>query len=562
MASLVDLPELVGFFSYSREDDADSHGALSALRTRIQGELRSQLGRTAKTFRLWQDKEAIPAGTLWESEIRNAVAQSVFFIPIITPTVIASQHCQFELNSFLAREALLGRNDLVFPILYIDIPALQEAARRQNDPVLSLIAKRQYVDWREFRYHDVDATEVKKAVGGFCVHIRDALQRPSISPDERAEEEEPQREAAAEQKRAVTEPQRIEDGRFRKEGKQRPVPPPVPRPWWQRPAPIVAVAAAVIIVGAIGVWRLMVTPVPVVVSSVSPNPPQPTPVTPTPAPVTPTPPASVTPAPTLRAAKPPLSAAQESALKPRDTFQECTNCPQMIVVPAGSFTMGSPASEPGSYSDERPQHKVAIARQFAVGQFELTFDEWDACTADGSCSSHKLDDRGWGRGRRPVIDVSWIDAKGYVAWLAQKSGKPYRLLTEAEYEYATRAGTTTAYPWGGAVGTNNANCFGCGSRWDNRQTAPVGSFAPNGFGLFDMVGNVWEWTEDCYHDNYNGAPGDGSAWTTGECKNRVVRGGSWIGTPDCIRSANRYRCTVVNVGPTLGFRVARTLLTP
>src|ERR1700722_3068797 len=235
MASLVDLPELVGFFSYSREDDADSHGALSALRTRIQGELRSQLGRTAKTFRLWQDKEAIPAGTLWESEIRNAVAQSVFFIPIITPTVIASQHCRFELNSFLAREALLARNALVFPILYIDIPALQEAARRQNDPVLSLIAQRQYVDWREFRYHDVDATEVKKAVAGFCVHIRDALQRPSISPDERAEEEEPQREAAAEQKRAVTEPQRIEDGRFRKERKQRPVPPPVPGPWWQRP---------------------------------------------------------------------------------------------------------------------------------------------------------------------------------------------------------------------------------------------------------------------------------------------------------------------------------------
>ena len=165
MSSLADLPELVGFFSYSREDDEDSHRALSALRDRIQHELRGQLGRTAKTFRLWQDKEAIPSGTLWESEIKNAVAQSVFFIPIITPTVVASPYCRFELESFLAREAALGRDDLVFPILYIDVPSLEDNARRQNDPVLSLIARRQYVDWRELRYLDVDSTEVKRAVG-------------------------------------------------------------------------------------------------------------------------------------------------------------------------------------------------------------------------------------------------------------------------------------------------------------------------------------------------------------------------------------------------------------
>src|SRR5579864_3121855 len=158
MSSLADLPELVGFFSYSREDDEDSHGALSALRTRIQGELRGQLGRTAKTFRLWQDKEAIPSGTLWETEIKNAVRQAVFFIPIITPTVIASPYCRFELESFLEREAKLGRDDLVFPILYIEVPALEDAGRRQNDPVLSLIAKRQYVDWSEFRYLEVNST--------------------------------------------------------------------------------------------------------------------------------------------------------------------------------------------------------------------------------------------------------------------------------------------------------------------------------------------------------------------------------------------------------------------
>jgi hypothetical protein len=143
MPSLAELPEVIGFFSYSREDDLDSVGALSALRTRIQGELRGQLGRTAKTFRLWQDKEAIPSGTLWENEIKNAVAQSIFFIPIITPTVIASPYCKLELESFLAREAVLGRDDLVFPILYIDVPALNDSARLQNNQVLSLIAKRQ-----------------------------------------------------------------------------------------------------------------------------------------------------------------------------------------------------------------------------------------------------------------------------------------------------------------------------------------------------------------------------------------------------------------------------------
>ena len=215
------------------------------------------------------------------------------------------------------------------------------------------------------------------------------------------------------------------------------------------------------------------------------------------------------------------------------------DCPQMLVVPAGSFTMGSPENEPGRSSNEGPQHKVTIAQQFGVGQFELTFDEWDACVADGGCNGYRPSDQGWGRGQRPVINVLWDDAKAYVAWLAKKTGKPYRLLTEAEYEYAARAGTTTAYPWGGAIGKNNANCDGCGSRWDNKQTAPVGSFAPNGFGLYDMVGNVWAWTEDCYHDSYIGAPTDGSAWTSGDCRRRIFRGGSWFRDSAQVLSAPR-----------------------
>ncbi len=256
----------------------------------------------------------------------------------------------------------------------------------------------------------------------------------------------------------------------------------------------------------------------------------------------------------------PLSRMQEKALKPRDTFKECATCAEMVVVPAGSFTMGSPSSEPGHSPDEEPQHRVTIARQFAVGRFEVTFEEWDACAADGGCNGYKPSDEGWGRGRRPVINVSWDDAKAYVAWLSKKTGKSYRLPSGSEYEYATRAGTHTAYPWGNAVGTNNADCHNCGSQWDARQTAPAGSFAPNRFGLFDMVGNVREWTEDCYHSTYSGAPADGSAWIKGaNCSQRVVRGGSWLIAPAFLRSASRYWFASDYRLNYLGFRVARTL---
>jgi formylglycine-generating enzyme required for sulfatase activity len=156
--------------------------------------------------------------------------------------------------------------------------------------------------------------------------------------------------------------------------------------------------------------------------------------------------------------------------------------------------------------------------------------------------------------------VNWDDAQQYVAWLSQTTGKPYRLLTEAEYEYATRAGTTTEYPWGDDIGKNNANCDGCGSQQDNTQTAPVGSFAANGFGLHDMAGNVWEWVEDCYHPNYQDIPADGSAWTSADCANRVARGGSWHDTPVNLRSANRHwNSSPDDRDDGVGFRVARTL---
>jgi formylglycine-generating enzyme required for sulfatase activity len=257
-----------------------------------------------------------------------------------------------------------------------------------------------------------------------------------------------------------------------------------------------------------------------------------------------------------------LSPDAEQALKPGDSFRECAkDCPEMVVEPAGAFTMGSPPDEKGRYDNEGPRHKVTIARPFAVSKLEVTFADWDACVSVGGCPQEGRggSDAGWGRDRRPAIYVSWDDAKAYVAWLSRMTGKTYRLLTEAEWEYAARAGTKTAYYWGNEIGKNNANCDGCGSQWDNKQTAPVGSFKSNAFGLYDMAGNVWQWVEDCYHDDYDGAPTNGSEWLASDCNNHVVRGGGWGSDPQLLRSANRLRDTASDRYDGLGFRVGRTL---
>ncbi len=253
-----------------------------------------------------------------------------------------------------------------------------------------------------------------------------------------------------------------------------------------------------------------------------------------------------------------LTAQAEQALKSGSTFKECGSCPQMVVVPAGRFTMGSPANENNRDKDEGPQHRVTIRNPFAVGKFEITFDQWDACVAHGGCT-HEPADEFWGRGSRPVINVSWDDAKQYVGWISKLTGKPYRLLTEAEWEYAARAGSTTVYSWGDDVGKGNANCDGCGSQWDNKQSAPVGSFKPNAFGLHDMHGNVWEWTEDCYKDSYAGAPTDGSSVSVQNCNARVLRGGSWDSLPRDLRAAGRLGHLADDRGNLGGFRVGRAL---
>ena len=238
----------------------------------------------------------------------------------------------------------------------------------------------------------------------------------------------------------------------------------------------------------------------------------------------------------------------------RATFRNCAECPLMVVMPTGSFEMGSPESEEGRYDDEWPPHEVRIEKPFAVGAYEVTFEEWDACVAEGGCEGYRPDDKGWGRGRRPVINVSWKDAQSYVSWLRGKTGEWYRLLSEAEWEYAARAGKRTRYSFGDEITESDANY-----NLNIGKTQPVGSYRANGYGLYDMHGNVWEWVQDCWNDNYRGAPTDGKVWKSGDCSRRVLRGGSWYHLPRLLRSANRNWLVTGLRDDYLGFRVARTL---
>ena len=264
-----------------------------------------------------------------------------------------------------------------------------------------------------------------------------------------------------------------------------------------------------------------------------------------------------------------LTVAADGHDRPGTKFRDCPGCPELVVVPSGSFRMGSPASEEGRWDWEGPVHGVTIAEPFAVGVHEVTFGEWDACVSAGGCDGYRPIDRGWGRGNRPVIRVNWDDARAYVDWLSGETGESYRLLSESEWEYAARSGTSTARYWGEsesgqcryANGADASTDFdwrtGCDDGYS--RTAPVGSFAANVFGLHDMSGNVWEWVEDCWNGSYSGAPRDGSAWESGNCSARVLRGGSWADDPGGLRSASRGRLETGDRGSFNGFRVARTL---
>ena len=286
---------------------------------------------------------------------------------------------------------------------------------------------------------------------------------------------------------------------------------------------------------------------------------------------------------------------------PGTRFRDCPLCPEVVVIPAGAFTMGSPESETGRFKNEGPQHQVTIARAFAMGLHDVTVGEYrrfaratHRATPIG-CRIYdektflesdlvRIRGKNWQRpnfrqtDQHPVVCVTWDDANAYVGWLntqvrgrAGAAGVPgaYRLPSEAEWEYAARAGTTTPFYWGSDMRRDQANygpdeprfapvAIGA-DRW--KYTSPVGSFPPNAFGLYDMAGNVWQFTLDCWHDSYDGAPTDGSARTDGKCDERAVRGGSWFKPPTGERSAKRGQGKVVDLqgNHEIGFRVVREL---
>jgi formylglycine-generating enzyme required for sulfatase activity len=286
-----------------------------------------------------------------------------------------------------------------------------------------------------------------------------------------------------------------------------------------------------------------------------------------------------------------LAAAQAArGAAPLDrTFRECADCPEMVAIPAGKFLMGSPAAEPGRFDAEGPQHEVSV-RAFALGKYEVTIAEFLVFLRQTGFAPAACDPRldltwhvpGGGLAyppgqadspRQPASCLSWNAAEAYIAWLnarvrglasAARSGAgPYRLPSEAEWEYAARAGTRTQRWWGDAIGKGNANCNGCGSPWDNKSIADAGSFGPNPFGLYDMLGNVWQWVGDCWNDSYVGAPADGSSWMRGDCSKRVLRGGSWRNLPVFARSAARSpgesHGEYFDPPSNAGFRIARAL---
>ncbi len=233
--------------------------------------------------------------------------------------------------------------------------------------------------------------------------------------------------------------------------------------------------------------------------------------------------------------------------------KDCPTCPLLITLPRGSFTMGSNSDDPS----EKPAHQVSIGEPFAIGKHEVTAEQWNACVAATACP--RVASIASVPNNTPAFDISWDDAQLYVQWLSKVSGKPYRLPTEAEWEYAARGGTTTRYWWGEQMRPGNANCKGCGDPWQQEMPAKVGSFAANSYGLHDVNGSVWEWVGDCWHNSYRGAPTDGRAWNEPNCLVRVIRGGSWRDGSGYMLSSTRFKYGASVRVSQNGFRVARDL---
>jgi formylglycine-generating enzyme required for sulfatase activity len=518
------------------------------------------------------------------------IVQTTFFIPIVTPRFLRSTHCRDEFLSFRRRMQSLGRNDLIFPVHYVGVDDVSSEETLFSDE-LAALRRSQWIDFRPLFYADPKSPEVRRWAGDLAASVLKTLRQPiaTRSPQEPTSEHRSAAEAASEYvstKPPVSRPSR--------DAQQAPARPTIhvqlsTRAGRGGPSTrilLITGAIALIIALGVGIFQLPR-------QSGAPT-------------------AVVTPAKSEAckgsdtalasvASRTPgvLTAAEECALKPKDVFRECADCPAMVVVPAGSFTMGSPASEPGRVDDEGPQHDVSITRPFAVGEFHVTVDEFKAFVTatgydtgsgcwvwnskewnfGGTQPGHSWRDPGFAQtGSHPVVCVNRQDAQAYAKWLSGKTGKAYRLLSEAEWEYAARGRTQPGeYPryffgdsefdfckyGNGLDQTAQQQILGAGDKLalpcsdGYAYTSPVGSFRPNAFGLFDMLGNAFQSVEDCYH-SYNGVELDG-ALTEEKCEFGVMRGGSWNYGSRYLRAAYRHSGRTDGRANLDGFRLARTL---
>ena len=463
------------FLSYTRFDDRHAGGAISKLCSRLASEVQAVTGGA---FDIFQDVEGIGIGEHWPGKLDQMLDQARFFIPILTPSYFTSRPCRDELEKFLRVEAKRERNDLILPIYYIECDVLEDDELCAKDSLARTLHERQRQDWRELRFEPFDTRDVRRSLERLARDIVKARKRVVPAP--------PTPPAAGTQPHITS--------------------PATPQP---TRAPFKPIEDALGVATDQQPSRKEAPP-----------------------PIPPTEQGAERRAEqeTREQAKPveaKLLAGGEP--KPDTGFRDIGEpwCPELVEIPSGKFMMGN---------EERPQHEVRIDYRFAVGRYPVTFEEYDRFAAE---SGRRQSNDNWGRGRRPVIYVSWKDAKAYVAWLSKQTVQPYRLLSEAEWEYACRAGTTSRYWWGNDLPTPKQANFGR----NVGKTTEVGAYPANPWRLYDMHGNVWEWVEDCWHESYEGAPSDGSAWLEkdgGDCSRRVLRGGSWDYEPGFLRSADRY----------------------
>jgi formylglycine-generating enzyme required for sulfatase activity len=494
------------FISYARRDDAAYGGRITGLRERLQRMVAAAIGRD---FEIFQDCEGIAWGQHWRSRLDEALDEGLFLIPILTPSYFNSEACRAELETFLELERRSGRKDRILSLYFLHAPVYEQ----RTDPLVGILHERQHRDWRHLRIDPLGSAKVMRALDSLARELADAIHArqedaspPAKVPDSLA------RSPAAQTMPVPSEAKPgIETSNAKTKGEE--------------PA-LAKTPGGGKVIDLMDALRRSLLEAP--------------------------PPASK---------RTRIGPSRKPDTVSRDIDAQW--CPELVMIPAGSFVMGAPEAEEGRSPNEGPQHEVRFTQPFALGRYPVTFEEYDHFCSD--VGREKPGDGGWGRGRRPAINVSWQDATVYCAWLSEVTGQRYGLPSEAEWEYACRAGTNTPFWTGATISTRQANyngnyTYGLGHVGKYRkQTMPVDTFEANPWGLHDMHGNVWQWVEDCWNDSYEGAPNDGSSWTSGDCGRRVLRGGCWNERPKLLRSGIRIRdLTGLRVNH-VGFRVARTL---